>query len=200
MKTAILFNGPPSCGKDTLGRVLARNLQLPVLQFKDSLYNLTASHYDVPVEKVIEWNEGGSTSKTMKRTELNGIAICEALVHVSEHLIKPEHGSNFFGKKAASVIKSLPTAKGYVFTDSGFYEELNEVAKVVDRVVIFRVVRKSCAFKNSEREDSRQYLEDITRIPDNTVIFDLDNNNTIEEAMWTIIECLCLEVNVVDYE
>lgn len=150
MKKVIIFNGPPSSGKDTFGQEIAREFKGSHQQFKDALFIATEEHYGLEPGFIVN----NYDKKEDKFDELDGMTIREALIHVSENVIKPRYGLDYFGKKSA---KRLSEGLN-VFTDGGFEEELNPIIDSVglENVLIFRLHRTGCSFKN----DSRNYLQD----------------------------------------
>ena len=143
MTLAILYNGPPSCGKDAIGRRVAAALGWPVLQFKDKLYLDTAKHFEVEPEWFITAHNVGD--KSAPRPELDNLSTRDALIHVSERVIKPIHGKDYFGVAAAVKMATMSNV-GFVFTDSGFLEELIPVRKMVDDLIVIQLYREGCPF------------------------------------------------------
>ena len=83
------------------------------------------------------------------------------LIYTSENYVKVCFGGNTFGKIAARSVVEVPVyprtgGAVHIFSDGGFAEEINEVAKAVgaENVYIFQWSADGCSFKG----DSRRYL------------------------------------------
>jgi hypothetical protein len=147
----VIFNGPPAAGKDEATvQFTARGYQH--LSFKEVLIEETVKHYDV----TMDWFMDGYDDRTVKETpmaELEGLSRREALIHVSEDIIKPKHGKEFFGLQVASKIEE---GKHYGISDGGFTEEIAPIiAKVgIDKIKLVQLLRLGCSY----RGDSRKYF------------------------------------------
>lgn len=153
MKTVILFNAPPNSGKDTLGEILTRTLDGQLLMFKETLYEETAKHLNLTTEAF----KGLATDRKTKESPMTDLindrrTPRQALIHVSENVIKPKYGKSFFGDKLAEKLKD-----GYnIVTDGGFKEELYPVLEAADHAIVIRMAAPHCTFEG----DSRDYLEE----------------------------------------
>ena len=100
----------------------------------------------------------------------------DAMIHMSENVLKPLFGKDVFGIMAA---KSLEDGVN-IFSDGGFAEEvqclLDEVG--VDNFMLIHVTRKGCSFEG----DSRDY---VTGFP-NT--YTIHNDGTLEEYLNCCVE------------
>lgn len=162
----IILNGPPNCGKDTLADALS-DVAVKV-EFKHALYKETAKYCKVDLSHFTNLATNRSTKE--KYIHMLGCTPRGALIHVSENIIKPQYGKQFFGKALARTISQRPWASAFVVSDGGFDEEI-EPLHDVGKVLIVRVLRDGCSFEG----DSRKYL-------DNPICV-LDNNGTVEEAV-----------------
>lgn len=131
---AVILNGPPGCGKDTIAKSVCGMPQKrtcigsgeyhfdwcaspypctscersqPVVQreFKAQLYRATAAFYGIHVEQFIAI----ATDRVLKEQPshlLGGISPRSALKHVSEDVTKPLYGMDYYGlTEAADVLK-----------------------------------------------------------------------------------------------
>ena len=73
------------------------------------------------------------------------------LINVSENVVKPLAGKNYFGKALADSI----TSDLVVVSDSGFMEEVMPLVERGHDVYVLRIVRDGFTFEG----DSRRYLE-----------------------------------------
>jgi hypothetical protein len=151
----IIFNGPPGSGKDEACHFLKSNYGYKHLQFKDQLFIETAEYYGVS----LEWFLEGYNNRELKeasRSELNGLSKRQALIHVSENVIKPKHGSDYFGVKTAEKINGVSS---YCFSDGGFLDEVQPLINIVGRnnICIVQLYRTGCTFSS----DSRTYINGV---------------------------------------
>lgn len=147
---ALLFNGPPGSGKDAACSHLEEELGFKHLTFKRQLFLETIEHYGVSED----WFMGGYDREGKERPEelLGGLSRRGALIHVSEDLVKPVHGKEYFGEKLAqqAVGESL-----ICVSDSGFVEEAKPLLRFLGNdLVVVRLLRDGCDFSI----DSRRYI------------------------------------------
>jgi hypothetical protein len=158
---AIVLNGPPRIGKDTIGRLLVDVLpgDVNLLSFKGALYTETLKRV-IPDFRVFvppEWWGSAEYDETkddpdFKLVLTDGFSgtVRECLIHVSERICKPKYGDEFFGEQLAKQLKP-----GYnVVTDGGFGPELFPLVEVSDRVNVVRLHRSGYNFDS----DSRRYI------------------------------------------
>lgn len=153
MIKTVIFNAPPNSGKDFLGEKLAEFLEGPVLRFKDTLYEDTAKYLSLNKEVFIKL----ATDKRTKDAPMGfGSSISptitprQALIHVSENIIKVDKGKAYFGETLAKRLR-----QGWnIITDGGFEEEFVPVAEASDRLYVIQLSAAKCDFQG----DSRDYL------------------------------------------
>lgn len=154
-KRVIIFNGPPSSGKDTACWYIKNCFSNIVhMEVKKRLIDITRVIYNVSIS---DWDSRyNEYTKNVPWNKLDGLSQREALIKVSEHLIKPVYGSDYFGKALIEDIRDIPEGTTIVFSDGGFIEEVKSIADEVgaDNVLIVRIYRENCSFDN----DSRSYL------------------------------------------
>lgn len=168
---AIIFNGPPGSGKDTLADLVERHYQCAHVRFKDGLVPLVLAAYRVDQA----WFTAHYTRelKDQPCAELAGMSPRQALINMSENVIKPAFGDAAFGLIAAKRITDQLT----VFSDGGFVSELQPIVDLLGarHVLIVQLTRHGCTFEN----DSRTYY------PENvlgcTTVW-LHNTGTIDEV------------------
>ena len=175
-KTVVLLNSPPHSGKDTIANLMVEELQASKQEFKEALYEETAKHYDVN----IHYFTFIATSRKYKDNLLSvfskkpkslgfGMTPREALIHVSEEIIKPRHGIDYFGKRAA---EKLTEGLNVLSDGGGWWEELTPVSVAADKTIICRLYRHGFTFDG----DSRQYYDTDTlpdSMKDSTTICDI---------------------------
>ena len=151
----IILNGPPGCGKDTIANRMDGHIPL---SFKDELYTCVAKRYRLERDLVVKLCTDRET-KEEPNVQFLGLTPREALIHVSEDIIKPSLGNSFFGKCVAANILLHDgahfgcSAPRFVLSDGGFMTEIAPIAKVAT-VTVIRLHRDGYDFTN----DSRDYL------------------------------------------
>jgi hypothetical protein len=98
------------------------------------------------------------------------------LIYVSEVICKQHFGWDYFGKSAATNVANSDDEL-FVFSDGGFIEEINELLKVCDQMLVVHVAREGATWG----EDSRSYLYPDTQR--NASILGLDNNGSIADGI-----------------
>ena len=157
LHTAIVLNGPPNVGKDTLADIFIDNCPGAMKkQFKKQLYVDTMEEFGITrtvhqaefmhrctdrISKEIAWHRLGDLSPR------------QALIHTSEYVIKPNQGKEYFGLAAATECL-LSKAQVAIFSDGGFQAEIEPLKEIYKNVIIFRLHRDGCSFVG----DSRTYL------------------------------------------
>ena len=147
----IILNGPPGSGKDVCCLYLEKK-GLVHKSFKKVLIEETCKYFNVSYEWFIKSYDDRIVKETPS-THLGGMSRREALIHVSENIIKPKYGKDFFGKE---VSKTLSPDKNYCFSDGGFKEEITPIINKVgaDNICLVQLTRMGCDFSS----DSRRYL------------------------------------------
>jgi len=177
-KKAIIFNAPPNAGKDIAAEHIVDYLSSKGIaayhkEVKENLFKAVKSAYGVGE---YQWEELYGRDFKEIPTPLIRIMNCDvsprnAMIHMSENVLKPLFGKDVFGIMAA---KSLEEGVN-VFSDGGFPEEiqciLDEVG--VDNFLLVHVTRNGCSFEG----DSRNYVTGFPRI------VTLHNDGTLQEYL-----------------
>ncbi len=146
-----IVNGPPGSGKDEACIYFA-SLGYIHSSFKRKLIEETVEYFDVTTD----WFLTGYDIRLIKERpeeKLSGLSRRQALIHVSEDLIKPRYGNDYFGKMAAA---DLVLEKNYCFSDGGFVEELVPIINKLgaENIILIQLTREGCDFTS----DSRRYI------------------------------------------
>ena len=148
----VIFNGPPASGKDEAASLYKEKYGFGNLSFKYQLFKETIKHFDVDERWFMEgYND--RTQKEKSEFALQGMSRREAMIHVSEDIIKPKKGLDYFGK---SVAEEIEVGKNYALADGGFVEELEPIIEKVgaENIVIVQLTREGCDYSS----DSRKYF------------------------------------------
>lgn len=188
-KYVIILNGPPDSGKDAAIKGILNEVEVDGWyhqMFKTPLYEITAAIYRIPLDTFVEW----ATDRELKErptSALNGLSPRQALIEVSEEVIKPYYGKGYFGEAAAMDVKSTPTHPNgtyIMFSDGGFVEEAIPVFDVVGREnsLVIRLHREGRTYEG----DSRRYLqpEDFNR---EVEFVDVDNDSTEADLVRNVL-------------
>lgn len=157
----ILLNGPKLSGKDTLADLIVERQDYTKMQFKGRLYEIGAMVAGMELDHYITL----CTDRVTKDSPCEGFNYLtprEHLIHVSENVIKPLLGDDYFGLYLAGKIRfcrNTTTSHGVVISDSGFEEELIPILKLTNyvggaEVHVVRLYKNGCTFEG----DSRDYL------------------------------------------
>lgn len=170
MKVLIL-NGPPGIGKDTLANMLCEVAPVIRGEFKHFLY-IEAAEW---MQEHVKDAENITTAIVKARNENRdlkelpwflGLSVRRILQIVSEEIIKPTLGNDYFGRVAAYYWYGKYIH--HVISDGGFSEEVNAVCEKfgADNVHVVRIERMGFRFG----ADTRDYINPrLVRCPVSTV-------------------------------
>ncbi|QDP60612.1 MAG: putative deoxynucleotide monophosphate kinase [Prokaryotic dsDNA virus sp.] len=156
----VCLNGPPRCGKDTIGEMFRQmtDKKVEVLKFAEPVK--LAAH---AVSTLLQGNrevmsmEHYTDLKDEPNLDFFGATPRKAYISMSEDYCKMLFGSDIFGVAMVNKIKSLTEVPDLVvITDCGFQEEVEVVSSCYDTRII-RIEREGCDYAH----DSRNYLPDF---------------------------------------
>lgn len=178
MTKIILFNSPANSGKDVAVATLVEKRGTVPFSFKRSLKAITLSIYNVPEAVWDSWytREG----KEIPRKELYGLSCRQALIKVSEEIIKPNFSQRFFGEREKSTLKALVKEHGDIIaccSDCGFNQEIDPLLEEFgqENVYVVRIDRDGCSFVG----DSRNWVDNNSVLDSNYIT--IFNNGTLQE-------------------
>ena len=189
MKTkVVIFNAPAGLGKDYVCEHLDKAYGFNHTSFKDRLIEIVKSFYGLTDEEVEQFSS--REQKELPQEKLCGMSWRQALIHMSEVVVKPNFGKCFFGKKLANKVR---IGHVNVVSDGGFYEEIEEIVKAFgkERVVIVQIHSEGYTFEG----DSREYL-DGTRCGVRT--YKVENN--FDEEFFKDVEKVLMVENILSTE
>jgi hypothetical protein len=170
----LFLNGPPRCGKDTVGEMLSLfSSTVRVVKFahllkvathalfaalQDRLPFTCAERPDPDAYGKILASGYYESSKDRPHADFMGQTPREAYIAVSEMLCKPFLGPHIFGHLLAARMQRQDRPDTvWVVTDCGFAEELRPILNLYDpdKCVLVRITRQGCTFAG----DSRRYID-----------------------------------------
>ncbi len=163
----LLLNGPPRSGKDTIGEMLRSTFAgLQLRKFAHPIVRFMQQEFGVDMRTV---------DKDSPHHLLHGRTPREVAIAYSEKLCKPLFGVHFFGHRAVSGLRLVPSEALVCFTDSGFAHEVKPVADAYGTANLLQILLRRPG--TSFHGDSRSYwsLQDIA-----TLEFDNDCASLIE--------------------
>lgn len=148
----VLFNGPPRSGKDFAADYF-KDLGFKHLSFKYQLYKETIKYFDVDARWFMDRYDNRA-EKEVPSALLGHMSVREAMIYVSEKVIKPKKGLDYFGKQVAD---EIDLERDYCISDGGFIDELLPVINKVgsDNFVLVQLTREGCDYST----DSRRYFD-----------------------------------------
>lgn len=187
----VLFNGPKRCGKDTYAKTFAGMARMydfkpEVMWFARALKE-TAHHMAGLHE--IPWDYFESC-KDKPQKELFGHTPRQWYIKVSEEIVKPVMGKDYWGKVTLNSVKKIDQAQDpylgrnlILFADSGFVDEAQPLIEHygANNFLLVRLSRQGASFDG----DSRSYWYD-PRI----LTWEIENNtpmNKIHKVLETTV-------------
>lgn len=164
MTTVIFLNGPPGCGKDFAGRLIAEHAPGRVHLDKFARYLKEATHalYGIFIHGRPAPHDWFESRKDQPASELFGLTPRQAYIAVSETYMKVQHGDRIFGELALRNIRlEAPAADLVVITDSGFRGEAEVLVEHFggENCLMIHLERSECSFDKDSR--GRVRLEDL---------------------------------------
>ena len=180
-KKLIIYNAPPSTGKD-----VAASLEKPIptahVEFKAKLIELTCAIHSITLDEFK--NQYTRELKDKPSTDFYGLSPRQALIKVSENCIKPNFGQDYFGVALAASIEKIDS-QFFECSDGGFPLEIHPLYRIIkpEDILIVRVHRDGYTYEG----DSRNYIRQCDVNP-LTKVVDLYNNGTQDEYEAKIID------------
>ena len=182
--------------------------------FKDALYVDTAKYFNIDVKDLVDHHNDRSLKEipsemfckyekhSLKQYMLGLLYVVgalfnirslmslgyyssrEALIHVSENIVKPKQGNDFYGRKLVERVEA--SSERYVFVaDGGFNSEIVPLLEAGYNVYIVQLERNGATFEN----DSRKLLtEDDFKEYNNIKFIKMYNNGSLDDLYKTITD------------
>lgn len=185
-----------------------------ILAFKDELYKDTAEYFNIDVEDLVVYHNDRELkeipdlmfpkyqSESLKQYLFGllyviGVLINNrylmslgyyssrgALIHVSEDVVKPVKGKDYYGKKLAEKIENS-SERFYFVPDSGFKEESTIVADKGYNVYIVHLERSGTTFEGDSRKLlNKDDFKECSNIKFTTVV----NNGSLDDLYNAIVD------------
>lgn len=147
MTQLIFLNGPPGCGKDYAGNVLATAPGVQLFKFATPLKNVVA---EITGQTLSYLEEHKAAVNPFFNTTYR-----QLMIDVSERWMKPAYGQDIFARMLLLQMQAADFRRA-VITDCGFAQEVEHIANYYGRAncLLLRVHRPNHTFKN----DSRSYI------------------------------------------
>lgn len=186
LRKAIVLNGPPGSGKDTIANML-EPMGFKHRAFKDTLYIATLAHFgvvsrDARVNAML-WMKDRALKESNDCPYFNGLSPREALIYVSEKVIKPNYGDDYFGVQAFRAC-GLDNDKETVFSDGGFGSEILPLLEHFSSVLVVRLRREGYSFEG----DSRRYIAALSMSSRVYILDEYLEDNKPEKAVRNILK------------
>lgn len=153
----VILNGPPHVGKDTIGTLLSREMDAPMLSFKSPMWEIAEAMLGkAKFEMFCEMYHDRAT-KEQPLEILGGKSPREFFIYISEDVAKPLFGQEYFGERMLEVYQEnqMDFHGASIVTDGGFPLEVFPFLRNHAQVVVVRLFREGYTFGG----DSRSYLK-----------------------------------------
>lgn len=191
-RKVIVFNGPPSSGKDTAVDMVEGSFEgVERFAFKNPLDEVCARilylaqrRRGVTLQECRNFLEELNTPDKKEKSNPNlfNLSLRNFKILVSEDILKPVFGQDVFGKAVAQIAKHSE-ANYLVCSDGGFQEEVDELIKAFgsDNVLIVQLLREGTSFEH----DSRNWVTNVES-PWNVIKLENDNIEFFRRMVKTI--------------
>lgn len=153
-KKVIILNAPPGAGKDTIGKIIAvRSPRYVTLRsFKEPMFEIAKAMLGDYRFSLFMLAYEDRERKEKAQPFLNGKSPRQFMIWISEEVIKPQFGEQYFGTRFAE--KARDSHVDVIATDGGFPEEIKPLISAGLEVHICRLHRSGYTFEG----DSRNYI------------------------------------------
>lgn len=191
--TFFYLNGPPSVGKDEIGKVIAPKLRSSTFGYKNRLVAIAkvmAGVNDATWDKMYE-------DKDTPNNRLFGLSPRKFLQVISEKMVKPILGEDYFAKALNKEIlnkgRNIYRPFHPVITDCGFEKEVACTLAAFPQAnhVIIRLHCEGCTFEG----DTRTYLPPMANGSPNIIELEIENPRVepelLESQLNHIADLIC---------
>lgn len=154
MAKIIILNAPPGAGKDTIGKLIEEHSpkRVRMVSFKQPMFNIAlailgARRYG---DFIMAYNDRDTKEKPLDF--LMGMSPRQFMIWISEDVIKPKFGNDYFGKRFDETARESDWP--IICTDGGFPDEVIALVESGHDVKLCRLHRRGFGFDG----DSRNYI------------------------------------------
>lgn len=186
MSKIIILNGPPGCGKDTLGAEIEGVKGWEKVSFKEPMFRIAREMLGEAGFRSFMLSYGNREQKERPQSFLGGKSPREFMIWISEDVIKPVFGNQHFGKLFNERLKR---GCDYICTDGGFPDEVETLLLAGHEIELVRLHRSGFTFEG----DSRNYITITWAVGQNCGYREFDIalcDGEIEEAVVDILEAI----------
>lgn len=183
----VLLNGPPRSGKDMLTAHLAPYIKFRHMKFAAPIKRAVAGLLDIGVSE-IEGIKDKETAMLRYADSMRDGTVRQLLILMSETLLKPYYGDDFFGRvfwqQAKNGADDLVIA-----SDCGFEPEVRRLTNNAGQpnCLLLRIHREGTTFTG----DSRSYLPDGL-----CETIDIHNNDSMHMLTMMVLRTITKKFNV----
>ncbi|EKL2214120.1 hypothetical protein PQ125_002654 [Salmonella enterica] len=155
MAKIIILNAPPGAGKDTIGKMISfysPGEQCRIISFKEPMFDIALAILGKENYQRFMLAYDDREQKERPQTFLMGMSPREFMIWISEDVIKPKFGKDYFSVRFNQKVKECESP--VVCTDGGFPDEVIALIESGHEVKMCRLHRRGYSFKN----DSRDYI------------------------------------------
>lgn len=154
MAKIIILNAPHGAGKDTIGKLIEEHSpnRVRMISFKQPMFNIAlailgARRYG---DFIMAYNDRETKEKPLDF--LMGMSPRQFMIWISEDVIKPKFGNDYFGRRFDEVAKESDDP--VICTDGGFSDEVIALIEAGHEVKLCRLHRRGFGFQG----DSRSFI------------------------------------------
>lgn len=153
MKKLIILNGPAGVGKDTLAEQISWLSGAKMINNKQPLFDMArailgAADYG---KFLAAYND--RSRKESPQTFLNGVTPRYFFIWLSEDIIKPAFGREYFGNRFLQAVNEAK--EELIVADIAFVDEILPALRDGHQVTLYRIHREGVEFG---KNDSRNYI------------------------------------------
>ena len=185
----VLLNGPPRCGKDTAAGFLCDRLRGIEHKCADPLRNAVPAMFGMALT---DWRHAYLHAKETPHPALQNLSPRQAMIWLSEQVMKPTFGEDIFGRIATTALRArLAVYDGanplVLISDSGFESEIVPMAEAfgAENMLLLRIQRPGHTFAG----DSRSFIRplpgmDCVEVFNDGSLLDFEHALVAEVQSW----------------
>ena len=183
MKKVIILNAPPGAGKDTIGNRIAMIAPwfCRMRSFKKPMFEIARAMLGDNIFKMFMDAYNDREQKEKPQAFLNGKSPRQFMIWISEDVIKPQFGNQYFGVRMVEQIRE--TDDPVIVTDGGFPEEIKPLISAGFEVNLCRLHRTGYTFEGDSRDYLNMHGYHHRLIARDFILVDGDPTHTAEEII-----------------